>query len=454
MNTIIIGGGISGLTALATLKDAGIRNILLFEKSNEVGGSMKTYKDRGFLSESGPNALQVTTPELADFVKQMVPNEKIFHANKNASKRFLVRNKKVIAAPNSLWTAINSPLLSFVAKLRVPKEFFISPAAPNTEEDLASFTKRRLGKEFLDYTINPMVGGVYAGKPDLLSVKYGFPKIYALEQNHGSLIRGAIAKLRENRKIRHKTHLLSFDGGMQTLAKSIADKFQKSINKNITVTEINKENDLWKVTTQAADGSMNIYYAKNVILACAVGHLAHIKMSPTIQNELSLLKEIPHPPVTSVTMGFSQSAIKHPLDGFGMLVPESEKLSILGTLFTSSLFPKRAPEGYVSLTTFIGGMRNPELASLSDESLKEIIIKDLDLLLGVTSHPVFTRAIRWKNAIPQYIVGYGKFLDTLNQIENKNPGLYFIGQYREGISVSYCIQNAQRRMKMLISKQQ
>ncbi len=455
MKAIIIGGGISGLTALTELKEAGM-DVLLLEKGDDVGGSIKTFYDSGFVSESGPNALQINTPELESFIRQHIPEQKIYAANAAAEKRFLVRRGKPLAAPSSPFSAVFSPLLSFPAKCRVLAEPFIRKPPGTIEEDLATFTKRRLGREFLDYTINPMVSGVYAGRPELLSVKHGFPKVYALEQNYGSLIRGAIGKMRERIKSgsTFKPHLVSFEDGMQSLAKTLAKKNKEAVRLHATVNSIARTGNRWVVTWNNADGKTESDDADHVILACAVRHFADIALPDEIKKSLLLLNAIPHPPVTSVTMGFRRETVIHPLDGFGMLIPECEKLSVLGTLFMSSLFPRRAPSGHVTLTSFIGGMRNPDLALLPDEELNGIILSDLGKLLGVTSAPVFTRVIRHKAAIPQYIVGYGTYLHLLDDLEKHFAGLHFIGQYREGISVSYCIQNARRRIREMIAKMQ
>ncbi len=154
------------------------------------------------------------------------------------------------------------------------------------------------------------------------------------------------------------------------------------------------------------------------------------------------LPKMPYAPVASLTLGFQRDSISHPLDGFGVLVPEKESMNILGCLFTSSIFPQRAPNGHVTLTVFIGGMRNSELVDLSEDEIRSLAIQDLDTLLKVNSEPVFTQFTKWDKAIPQYETGFGEFLKIMDLIEEKNPGFYLVGNYRTGISLDACIRHS------------
>jgi oxygen-dependent protoporphyrinogen oxidase len=118
-----------------------------------------------------------------------------------------------------------------------------------------------------------------------------------------------------------------------------------------------------------------------------------------------------------------------------MLIPGIEGFKILGTIFSSALFPNRAPAGHVLLTSYVGGERQPELALLPPEKLVELVCEDLRVLLGVKGRPVFTHHHFWPRAIPQYNVGYRKFKDLFDDIELKARGLFFAGSFRDGVSL-------------------
>jgi oxygen-dependent protoporphyrinogen oxidase len=172
--------------------------------------------------------------------------------------------------------------------------------------------------------------------------------------------------------------------------------------------------------------------------------LPHINFGIASQHPLTSLSEIYHPPVASIAMGFRKEDIPHDLDGFGMLVPAKEPFQILGTLFSSSLFPNRTPDDHILLTTFTGGTRAPENAQLTQDELKELVMKDLSVLLNIKAQPVFQHTTLWQKAIPQYQIGHGEYIERMKAFEEKNPGFFIGGNSRDGISLSYCLDAGDR----------
>ncbi len=353
-----------------------------------------------------------------------------------------MRNGKPIAVPSSVSSAITSPLFSFKAKLRILREPFIPPTK-DTNESLASFVRRRLGNEFLDYAINPMVGGVYAGDPEILSVRHAFPKVWYLESEYKSLIRGAIAKMREKRRCgsQFKTHLLSWQNGMETLTKTLAHPLD--VRTGCRLDQIKRDGKLWLVHWEQS-GLRFFEACERIIIAVPAYILNNLPLPPQVLKILEPLIHIAYPPVSMLALGFPREAIQHPLDGFGMLIPEIEKFNILGTLFSSTLFPARAPEGHVLLTSFIGGSRQPENARLPKAELERLVLHDLNKLLGVSAPPVFSKHIFWSRAIPQYTTDYDHYLNALIEAENTHPGLQFTGNYRDGIALGKCLINSNK----------
>lgn len=464
MNKIaVIGAGISGLTLAWKLKQAG-NDVTVFEASSQPGGAIRSHREGAWLAEAGPNSVQDSDASVTELVESLQLNERLLEASTEAKRRYIVRYKHPQLVPNSPITAIKTPLFSWKAKFGVLGEPF-RPVLENSDvvdESLASFVKRRLGPEFLDYAINPMVGGIYAGNPERLSVGHAFGKVKALEDEFGSLIKGAIGRMRQRKKSGEKPHkkrVLSFPNGLAELTNALAEKLGTDLQLNTQVTSITRNPDNTyslhshpvKHSTQNKEDSginsdthsslFSSHFSK--VFYCGTTHaLDSILFEGFEQLPNSKLTQLPYAPVSSLTLGFPREVISHPLDGFGVLVPEKESMNILGCLFTSSIFPERAPDGHVTLTVFIGGMRSPDLVELDENEIKSIVLKDLDALLGVKAAPVFSHFTRWNKAIPQYETGFNEFLEIMDRIEEKNPGFYLVGNFRTGISLDACIRHS------------
>lgn len=451
----IIGAGISGLTLAWKLKQTG-HNVTVFEASSQPGGAIKSYREDGWLAEAGPNSIQDSDASVTELVESLQLGDRLLEASTEAKRRYIVRHKRPQLVPNSPISAIKTPLFSWKAKFGILGEPF-RPVLENSDtidESLASFVRRRLGSEFLDYAINPMVGGIYAGNPERLSVGHAFGKVKALEDEFGSLIKGAIGRMRQRKKSGEKPHkkrVLSFPNGLSELTNAIANQLGPALHLNTRVSTITRHpNNTYSLTYQqptphsqlpTSHSQLPTPYSQ-IIYSGTTHGLERITFEGFEGLPSTKLTQLPYAPVSSLTLGFNREAISHPLDGFGVLVPEKESMNILGCLFTSSIFPNRSPEGHVTLTVFIGGMRNPDLVQMDEHEIKSIVFKDLDTLLGVKSAPVFSHFTRWNKAIPQYETGFGDFLEIMDSIEEKNPGFYLVGNFRTGISLDACIRHS------------
>jgi oxygen-dependent protoporphyrinogen oxidase len=436
----IIGAGISGLSTAWHLKQQGV-DCTVIETSERVGGAIKTERTESFLTEAGPNSIQLSSPKVAAFLDS-IPGlkEATITAKKAAQKRFLVRDGKVHPVPMGPLQALRTPLWSFGAKLRVLKEPFIPRRTEETEESVADFVCRRLGSEIYRYAINPLVGGIYAGKPEKLSLRYGFPKLHDLEQTHGSLIRGALAKKLASQgpaSSKFKKSIISFKDGLESLPRCLAQALGSDIHTKVTLESIEREANGWRVHW---NGTAHHY--DHLVLTVPAFALRKLPLPLGLLNTLSPLEAIEYPPVSVLSLGFKRTALTHPLDGFGVLVPECEKRSILGVLFPSSYFEGRAPRDHILLTVFIGGDRQPHLCSDDVQVLEDRIMPDLVDLLGIKEKPVMRHLAHWPRAIPQYKIGYGEIIDAINRIESEFSGLHLAANYRHGISLTYCLEAA------------
>jgi oxygen-dependent protoporphyrinogen oxidase len=425
----IIGAGITGLTAAFELQQRGVA-CTVFEASDRVGGVIQTVHEDGFLVECGPNSILDTHPNLGKLVARLGLEGNKLPSNPAAINRFIVRDGAPIALPTSPPAFIKSKAFSGRAKLRLLREPFIKSKS-NEAESLADFVLRRLGREFLDYAINPFVGGVYAGDPAKLATLHAFPKLYALEQKYGSLIKGAIKGAKERKK-RAETaskdaRMFTFDDGMEVLPKQLATKLGEAVKLNTSIETIHPlEDGRWNVNGEPYT---------DVLLAIP----AHVLPRLELPFDARPFADIYYPPVASFSLGFSENQFTHPLNGFGVLIPKVENRYALGALFPSSIFPERAPCGMVLLTVFIGGSMAPEKALQNEEEMLTHVLKDLEDLLGLSGDPEYKRLSVYPQAIPQYVVGYERFLDHMKQIETEHPGIHFAGHYRDGISVANSI---------------
>jgi oxygen-dependent protoporphyrinogen oxidase len=425
----IIGAGITGLTTAFELKEKGI-DCTVFEASDRVGGCIKTVHQDGFLVECGPNSILDTHPDLGHLITRLGLEGNKLVPGQAAMNRFIVRDGKPIALPTSPPAFIKSKAFSAKAKLRLLREPFIKSKS-NEQESLGEFVMRRLGQEFLDYAINPFVRGVYAGDPMKLSTVHAFPKLYALEQNYGSLIKGAIKGAKERKKREEvaskDARMFTFDDGMEVLPQQLALKLGDAVRLNNPIESL-----------QCIEGGtlkVNGEEYSDVLFAIP----AHALPKLNTPFNFSPFADIYYPAVASLSLGFNQNQFLHELDGFGMLIPAVENQFSLGALFPSSIFPERAPSGAALLTMFIGGASAPEKALMDEEEMLSNALTDLEQLLGLTGEPEFKHLSVWPQAIPQYNVGYERFLDHMKQIENTHAGIHFAGHYRDGISVANSI---------------
>ncbi|HEX7652110.1 MAG TPA: protoporphyrinogen oxidase, partial [Verrucomicrobiae bacterium] len=334
---------------------------------------------------------------------------------------------------------LTTPLFSWRAKLAVLREPFIRPRRAGPEESIGQFVLRRFNREFLDHAIDALVAGIYAGDPMQLSLPHAFPKLKALEDNYGSMIKGQIFGARDRKRsgevAKDRAAKFSFDEGLEVLPATLAMALGDRLHLSTPVQKITRTTDGWRVHTPAGEAEFG-----RVIYCGSAHRLAQLTVdwgtaAAAAARSLAPFAEIYYPPVASVVLGFRREDVAHPANGFGMLIPKIEGFKILGTIFSSALFPDRAPAGHVTLTSYIGGARYPELGRRPAAELVDLTLNDLRPLLGVKGRPVYTHTYAWSQAIPQYNVGYGRYRQLLTDLEAAAPGLHFAGHYRDGVSL-------------------
>jgi protoporphyrinogen/coproporphyrinogen III oxidase len=436
----IVGGGIAGLTAAYRLKQRGVR-VVVYEAGERVGGAIRTRRSDGYIAELGPNSLSTPSPALRTLITELGLEPSLVVASPAARKRYVVRKNRLLPLPMSPQDFLTTRLLSNGAKLAVFGEPLVDSGDSPVEESIATFVRRRFNQEIVDYVANPFVAGIYAGDPEQLSVRHALPKLYGLERTHGSIIKafGGMMRARKRDADAAATamagEMVSFRTGLQELPEALARELHAEIRLRAPVTQLRSGPQGW--TVGAAYQQAELYDA--VVYAAPAHCVDDIDLDFPAGDRVGTLASIGHPPVAVLVLGFRREDVAHPLDGFGFLVPEVERRHVLGVLFSSTLFPGRAPDDHVTLTAFVGGVRNPDLAHADQPTITARVMDDLRALLGAKGEPTFRAFHLWPKAIPQYDLTYGRFKDIMDEAERRNPGLALAGSYREGVALGEAI---------------
>lgn len=434
----ILGTGITGLTAAHRLVTQGHR-VRLFESSGRTGGAIGTERTDGWLIERGPNTLLENEPALTRLISELGLDGERLTANPAANRRYIVRHGRPIPAPLSPPALLASPLFSVGAKLRLLGETLTRPRVRTTDLSLAEFGRSHFGQEIVDYALNPFVSGVYAGDPQKLSARHAFPALWAMERSHGSILRGQAAKAKARRdRGEPAPGIISFRDGLQTLSDTLTARLPAGVLSLNARIEGLIAQPRWNVIWHDGNAAHTEEFDA-VIAALPAAALATLRVGTLGERPLAALDAIEHPPVSALFLGFHRAQIAHALDGFGLLVPAREQRAVLGVLFSSTLFPGRAPADHVALTVMTGGSRQPEIAGLPTTALLARVAPDLAALLGVSGEPVFVRHTSWPRAIPQYNLGYEQHFETMAACERAHRGLCIGGQVRDGIALPACI---------------
>lgn len=441
---IVCGAGLTGLTTAWHLRRLGA-DVTVVEASTRVGGVIQSTARDGYLVEHGPNSCTLT-PDLAALIETLGLTPLLRPAAPQAQRRYIVRDGLPVVVPTAPRTMLTSPLFSMRGKLRVLREPWITPRTAHGDESVADFVRRRLGTEALDYAVDPFVSGVYAGDPEQLSVGHAFPRLAAMEREHGSLLRAMLAagrKVRAARNTEGSTNsqhtMVSFAGGLHTLPAALATTLgAESIRLNARAIAI-ESSGAGVIVTVDEGGQRHSLDADAIVSTLPLHALTRISLTADAAAATEQLATVPYPPVASLALGFRRADVAHALDGFGCLVPSRERRRTLGVLFSSTLFDGRAPDGYVLLTCFLGGTRHPELGTADTSTLLALVLPELANLFGISGAPTFVEHTSWPRAIPQYNVGHDANIRAAEALEVLVPGLLVDGQFRRGVSVGDCV---------------
>lgn len=431
--TVVVGGGMAGLTAALSRSRQGVETLLL-EESDAPGGVVRTLERDGFLLELGPNTVR-PTPELLELVESLGLASRARFSDPRLP-RYVDFRGRLHALPMSPLALLATPLLSARGKLHLASEPLRRRSAP-PNETVRDFFARRLGPEVADRIAAPFVSGIFAGDADRLCAADAFPAPVRWEREAGSVLLGAFRESRSRRNAQARVRgLLSFRDGLATLPRAMAAALGAAFRAKARIEEVARAGNRWRVTSAS-----ETLEADEVILALPAAASGRL-VRPLAPDAADALDAIPHPFLAVLHLAWPEAALPRPLRGFGHLVVPDASRRILGAVWSSSLFEGRAPAEHALCTVFVGGTRDPGASDLSDTALVEAAVRDLESEGLVRGQPDFAVTTRYERAIPQYTHGHADRVAVLARTEAAHPGLRFIGNYRGGISVGDVVKNA------------
>ncbi|MEZ2239096.1 protoporphyrinogen oxidase [Microcoleus sp.] len=459
VDTLIVGAGITGLSLAHALhkeaKTGTPLKILVAESQGRVGGNITTSTGNGFLWEEGPNSFS-PTPELMKLAVDVGLKQELIFADRQLP-RFVYWQNKLQPVPMTPGAMIQSRLLSFPGKLRAlfGALGFVAPAMGATlsqqgeEETVSQFFRRHLGTEVMQRLVEPFVSGVYAGDPQQLSAAAAFGRVTKMADAGGGLVAGALLSARKRPKKMPPDpnipqtkpgELGSFKGGLKALPEAIAASLGDRLKLNWHLTGLQRtEHKTYIAQFSTPDGPQQVE-TRTVVLTTPAYMAADLLKS--LQPEVSsTLQAFTYPTVACVVLAYPVSDVKGKLVGFGNLIPRGQGIRTLGTIWTSSLFASRAPAGWQTLTSYIGGATDSGIGNLDPEEIVAEVHRDLSriLLKPNVPQPKVLAVKLWKQAIPQYNLGH---LDRLKQIDRglkSLPGMYLSSNYVGGVALGDCV---------------
>ncbi len=428
VDCIIIGAGITGLTAAFRLQQSG-KSVMIIEKENRVGGQIHSSSERGFIFESGPNTGVLSNPEVVELFEDISPDAELQTAQAAAKCRLVWKGDKFHALPSGMISGVTTPLFSFGDKLRVLGEPFRKKGT-NPNESVGELAERRLGKSIVDYAVDPFISGIYAGDPYSLTTRYALPKLYNLEQQYGGFIKGTIGKAKlpkSEREKRATKDIFSAKGGLQSLVDALARRIgEQNIILSAKGVEVSEGFEVRYNGTE-------VIAAETVVTTC--GAYALSEVLPSIPSELiTPITTLEYAPVVQVSVGVRCKEDNLRM-AFGGLFPSKEERGVLGILFPSDCFVDRAPQGGKLYSFFLGGKRNPELVNKSEEEIKEYVKSLMQSLLNSSTIDVI-KVFKHPRAIPQYTETSAARFSAIDTIEAQHPGLIIAGNLKGGIGMA------------------
>ncbi|MGM9927208.1 MAG: protoporphyrinogen oxidase [Bacillus sp. (in: firmicutes)] len=453
---VVIGGGITGLVSAYSLQQEARKQMLpidvvLLEAGPRLGGKIQTIKRDGFIIEKGPESFLESRASLVDLAKDLKIEQELVKDTSGTSfvlvrgKLYPIPGGAIKGIPTDLSPFITTGLFSLFGKLRAAADFFLPKSKESEDQSLGHFFRRRLGDEVVENLIEPLLSEIYAGDIDQLSLQATFPQVYEMEQTYGSLVRGMKKKESKRMKVDEKASFLTFKNGLQSFVERLeASLNEGSVLKGSKATRVEKENQRYAITINE---SFQLY-ADAVVVA-----LPHKAACTLFSNYafLNPLKEMTSTSVATVTVAFDEDAFDHGMEGSSFVISRNSDYTITACTVSNRKWSHSAPAGKILLRCYVGRIHHETIVDLSDEEITKIVLEDLHRLMKIKKKPLFSVISRWKNAMPQYVVGHTERVKSVKQQFREHlPGIVLCGSSFEGISMPDCIDQGENAAQEIL----
>ncbi|MEO8660043.1 MAG: protoporphyrinogen oxidase [Bryobacteraceae bacterium] len=440
---VIIGGGISGLSAAYYLNKAGVPAVLI-ERAPRLGGVIQTETVNGCVLEEGPDSFLSAKPAALELIREVGLASDVIGSNDHLRVTYIWKGGRLIPLPDGMMMMVPtkftpilmSPLLSWATKIRMGLEIFRQPGnGSGRDRTVSEFIEDHYGRESVDYLAEPLLSGVYGGSPDRLSVASVLTRFVELEGKYGSLTRGVLASRRAaGPKAQGAPLFRTLKGGLAQLTRTLEEK----IRPNTVV--IQAEADALERTDSGfrVRAGAEWIEAANVVVATPAWQAGGLlgAVDPVLAE---LLRGVQYSSSMTLALGYEKATLGHSLKGFGFLVPAKERGRLVACTWVGTKFSHRVPEGQAVLRCFLGGAADEGILDESDEAVVAIVLEELHKIMGITAKPSFYRIARWKKSMAQYTVGHQARVISIEERLAAQPNLYLAGNAYYGIGIPDCI---------------
>ncbi|MDH4226682.1 MAG: protoporphyrinogen oxidase, partial [Deltaproteobacteria bacterium] len=423
-----------------------------------------TEKTEGYLIEGGPDCFLSEKPWAMALCRKLGLGDRLMPTARPRGKTFVLSKGKlhllpegvILMVPTKMLPLLTSSLISIPGMIRMGLELFIPKKKGNKDESLAEFVTRRLGKEALDKIAEPLVAGVHAGDPDTMSIRSSFPKFVELEEKYGSLIKGMLARMKSggmhggakpaaSQAGPRPTMFMTLKGGLVELIDKLVERSKDAveIRTNTMAADIKENKELGYAITLGDGSSLRA----DAVIFTTPAHVTANLIGGVDRELPQLLRTIAYVSTATVSIAFEKKDIKHPLDGFGFVIPRTEGRKIMAATWSSVKWEGRAPDDKVLIRCFVGGASNAALVDMTDEEMSAVVRAELKDIMGIDAVPVLTRIYRWKNSMPQYTIGHIERVEEIMKLSSRHKGLYLTGSAYKGIGISDTVREAEETAK-------
>jgi protoporphyrinogen/coproporphyrinogen III oxidase len=456
-NVLVIGGGITGLSAMYELhkwkkEQNSNTRLVLAEASAELGGKIQTVHESGFVMEAGADSIVTRKAEGMSFIEELgISDEVVYNATGRSfiyvdGKLKAIPDDSVFGIPASIESLAKSTLVSAEGKVEALKDFYTGNENFTENDSVGAFLEHFLGKELVEKQIGPVLSGVYSGGVEDLTIASTLPYLIKYKEEYGSIIKGFEAN-RQKFQSGGEKKFLSFRNGLGTLVDSFEKQFEDvELLKNTKVIDIEKKENAYLVTF-ANEEVVEVDY-----LVLSIPHNAAeslLKDDRLIQG----FSELKSSSLISVYLGFDISDDQLPMEGTGFITANTDELFCNACTWTSRKWEHTSLKGNLLVRLFYKSSHPSfaDIQSMKDEEILQVALIDIKKSLDISATPVVRQITKWSNSMPNYQITHPKTVKQLEgMLEEVYPGIFLAGCSYYGVGIPDCIENGVSTARKII----